>query len=427
MNNDDELYNILLIISHQKDENVKKLLLPCVQHLVIKPRFYVLSIIKIILQNIIHEKIDIDITKFNKVLEQIKIWTFSGKSNSSTFSFWEFKKTNIFPDKIIKLFNASNIVINDLFETYFKYEDLQTAEDLTVAYVQEWVYPTKTSEINNVETYDKVDIIRHDNFKQGFNDRPTDGRGNGNNIETDTLTGKKLLQTMDKVNITFIQAVPEQRITDTAQINKILSILNIDNDIKLKKFIIDLWHGDSESSDNNIIYKMRENHENIKFNNLNNLQSRAALQTYIICIASGKTPRDVYDTLTILYNKIIPANLYDINTLKPCTDIAVLISKLLNIIILTPDKMYIRKYWENMKRPRISVSKVVREIELSDFDSVHKTEIIKKIKDIGVDEGDTKIKLAKIIRKIINAVSRKVTISEDSIKNMLVVKFNRPV
>ena len=80
-----------------------------------------------------------------------------------------------------------------------------------------------------------------------------------------------------------------------------------------------------------------------------------------------------------------------------------------------------------MKRPRISVSKVVREIELSDFDSVHKTEIIKKIKDIGVDEGDTKIKLAKIIRKIINAVSRKVTISEDSIKNMLVVKFNRPV
>ena len=172
---------------------------------------------------------------------------------------------------------------------------------------------------------------------------------------------------------------------------------------------------------------MRENHENIKFNNLNNLQSRAALQTYIICIASGKTPRDVYDTLTILYNKIIPANLYDINTLKPCTDIAVLISKLLNIIILTPDKMYIRKYWENMKRPRISVSKVVREIELSDFDSVHKTEIIKKIKDIGVDEGDTKIKLAKIIRKIINAVSRKVTISEDSIKNMLVVKFNRPV
>ena len=95
--------------------------------------------------------------------------------------------------------------------------------------------------------------------------------------------------------------------------------------------------------------------------------------------------------------------------------------------ILTPDKMYIRKYWENMKRPRISVSKVVREIELSDFDSVHKTEIIKKIKDIGVDEGDTKIKLAKIIRKIINAVSRKVTISEDSIKNMLVVKFNRPV
>ena len=58
MNNDDELYNILLIISHQKDENVKKLLLPCVQHLVIKPRFYVLSIIKIILQNIIHEKIN---------------------------------------------------------------------------------------------------------------------------------------------------------------------------------------------------------------------------------------------------------------------------------------------------------------------------------------------------------------------------------
>lgn len=409
----------------EKHDRVYQILLPCFQHLIIRPRFHMISIL-----DIMCEKMG-DNSKVEEFKEFYKSWIMSNKNKNFTKLYYVQDKGTIkIPPEIKKTFKN---IFNDNIEVYLNkhvnQQDNETIMQLTDAYIQNWRNPISRKERINVKQEHK-EVKDEGYFKKGRNES---GFMNLNS-ETDIVLNdevehsvkdiknlQKLKRVNEKIILQYKKGIQEIKKADKERFINIFKEFGI-VDAKLKGVITNIWYGDinSDDPDSNCILniiKKKKLKSKISNYNIKSSTNRLILQTYITGLIINRNVYDIFTVIDSLDNNVDPEIVYSKG--KPNNKIQEILNNIINELYLSPgsEEINIRENWEKMKKPTINVDNLINYIDNSnDIHESNKYLIKSRIKELN--NQTTMEKFTKEVHSIIKDISVK-NITEANIYNNL--------
>ncbi len=408
-------------------EKVTDVLFVCIQHLIIRPRYHLISLLSVLCDKMkLEEEFeDADITLF---LENAKRWILSTKNKNFTKNYY-IQNNNTTTIKIpehvkslfLKLFDKN---IDALITKYIQSSDSEIIGQYIDAYIQDWRNPFNMIDhvISNrpvIQEDDKDKPI----FKRGRNESGGVGVGTdimiseGGNVKE----FEKLKRIQEKINLHYKKGIREIKKADQERFEKIFEELNI-TDPKIRGTVTKIWYGDINSEnieDNNIINVIKKKKIKIKISNDNirSITNRLILQAYIVGLMIGKTVHEIFTVINRIEPDVTPKMIH--NKGKPNSKIQEILNNIISEIYLDPEtsEIHLRENWEKIKNPTINIEKLIDYIQdTKDIHDKHKYIIINRINDI--DKQTSIEKFTKEVHNIIKDISLK-NITETNILNNL--------
>lgn len=405
----------------EKHDKVSQILFPCFQHLIIRPRFHLISILDIMCEKITDKKVK-DFKDF------YPSWIMSENNKNFTKLYYNQSKGIIkIPPEIRKTFkNIFGDNIEIYINKYIGQQDNESIMQLTDAYIQNWRNPKTDKEKSH-----KKDSIKNKEdegiFKKGRNESGYVGGTElalGDDIEHSTKEIKnfqKLKRADEKIKLQYKKGIQEIKKADKERFNNIFKEFEI-TDLKLKNIIMNIWYGDINSDNqesNNIIniIKKKKLKSKIANYNIKSSTNRLILQTYITGLMLHRNVYEIFTVIDRLDNNIDPKVVYSKG--KPNNKIQEILNNIINELHLAPgsEEINIRDNWEIMKNPSINTDNLINYIDNSgDIHESNKYLIKSRIKELN--KQTTIEKFTKEVHSIIKDISVK-NITEANISNNL--------
>lgn len=424
--------------THGKPDHHKiaELLIPCIQSLIIEPRFELIARLDVLCSRIADNEPELkeQVEKFKAEAEDF----IKGPNNKHfTKNYWNINNKKI-PPRILEMFREE---IGDTLSNYTKkYLLKENPENLNMEiqnikdfYIKKYFLNKPTlikqttmsstqkqkkdieeqQKMRSEEEYSKV-------FKTAWNDRPSFKE---KTIIEDTH-GKehKQLTNMQKyLDLKFINAIDPTKKEDSERFERIFNEFTRETKTKLseetKRNILELWHGDiyssttDESSIMGILEKMLKNKISMR-----NEVAKIIIQVYILCLLMNKDIYTIFSIANAINNKIKPSDVYNKNI--PSAKIQKILSPVIDNITLSEDFLAIRKNWDQILYPEINIQNILNFIDNSKLLSETKNKIKKDIKLLN-ETKMSKDKLVKQISQIIDKYTSKSLITLNEIGNLL--------
>lgn len=407
-------------------DKINDVLFVCIQHLIIRPRYHLISLINVLCDKMKLENFnESNVTQF---LEETKRWVLSTKNKNFTKNYYiQHNNTTTIkiPEHIKNLFlKFFDKNIDILINKYVQTSDNETIGQYIDAYVQNWRNPVNMVDhvVSNRPVIQEEDPDKPV-FKRGRNESGTvGGTGDIAMVEGGNYREfQKLKRVQDNINLHYKKGMREIKKADQERFVKIFEELNI-VDPKLRGIISKIWYGDINSEnieDNNIINVIKKKKIKSKISNYNirSVTNRLILQSYIAGLMIGKTVYEIFTVINRIDPDVTPRMIY--NKGKPNSKIQEILNNIISEIYLDPttSEIYLRDNWEKIKNPTINIEKLVDYIQnTKDIHDKNKYIIINRINDI--DKQTSIEKFTKEVHNIIKDISLK-NITEANILNNL--------
>jgi hypothetical protein len=354
----------------EKQDKVFQILFPCYQHLIIRPRFHLISIFDIMCDKIPSQKVE-DFKKFYHA------WIMSENNKNFTKLYYIQDKGVIkIPPEIKKTFrNIFGENIETYLNKYIGQQDNESIMQLTDAYIQNWRNPVTHKERNTKKDHIKK---KEDDgiFKRGRNESGYVGGETGlvlndevEHTAREIKNFQKLKRADEKIKLQYKKGIQEIKKADKERFTNIFKEFEI-TDSKLKNIIMNIWYGDinSDDQDSNCIIniiKKKKLKSKISNYNIKSSTNRLILQTYITGLMIHKNVYEIFTVIDRLDSNVDPKVVYSKG--KPNNKIHEILNNIINELHLTPgsEEINIRDNWEKMKNPSINIDNLINYIDNS--------------------------------------------------------------
>jgi len=445
----DQLVKLLLPV-FKNGEMIVEFLIPCIQRLLVEPRYELISMLDVLYERILDNEPSMK-AKIMDVSNRIKYWILGSENKNFTKKYWNSNK-HVIPKPIKEIFMESiGSDINKFLELYMNpsNEDdeviLQTEiEERTQSYINNWISISSTPKKifmdepmnllqQQVERQKQLDAEREFNkdFKTSFKDRERTTFKSKGLTETeyiDPLTGKvneSMTRQQKFIDLKYVEGIDEVKKSDKERFVSIFYNFEKETGITIseetKRKILNLWHGEfydkSGPESDDIMSVVEKYNLKARIPKQSGETSKIILQSYIVGLILDQDIYTIYSVVNDVSEEIIsPDIVYDKNNKKPSSGVLQILNPIFENINFTEELGVIRINWEKMIFPDIDISRLINRINKANFSKQIKYKIIAGISELTENISTKGLTIEKFAKKVYDIID------EQHIKKFISVK-----